>query len=251
LFDQIVIYNANGLAFFLSLGIIVLFIIRKKISVTYFWLLSFYFSFLIFLTGSRKDLLIIIILLLVVFESFRKISINKIIVFPIISMIILYFFLDFDYIYNLIGYRIENLIYFLITGSTQESSLNSRIGYYVIGFDLISTKPFFGYGLNSFRTLSFTNIYSHSNIIEVLVNGGILGLILAYSYRLYLLVKYIYRKSPVSRIITLVLLIYIINDFWAISYFKREYYYPLIFVILLSRYRETKRGSDINDKKTI
>ena len=77
------------------------------------------------------------------------------------------------------------------------SGTASRIELYQEGFDIIRKHPILGVGLDQFRTLSSSGMYSHSDYIEVAANTGIIGFALYFSIYvvLWLRLNRIKRKT--------------------------------------------------------
>jgi O-antigen ligase len=76
--------------------------------------------------------------------------------------------------------RLHSLIE-LISGTTvQESSAAERRDMVVEAWDLWREKPLWGWGFDQYRNVSSRGDYSHSNITELLVNGGVAAVALYY-----------------------------------------------------------------------
>ena len=58
---------------------------------------------------------------------------------------------------------------------------DARANMIKFGLEMFKDKPIFGYGLNNYHLFYPSGQYSHNNYIEVLVSGGIVGLLLYYS----------------------------------------------------------------------
>ncbi len=82
------------------------------------------------------------------------------------------------YLYNLIGYRIQDILEGFFIGDFSESSASSRNVMLITGINLIRKNWFWGYGLNSFRTFSGSfGTWSHIQYIESMISGGVIALI--------------------------------------------------------------------------
>lgn len=72
------------------------------------------------------------------------------------------------------------------------SSTYLRLMFLQVGWDLFLQRPLFGSGLGEFLNVSRLGLYAHNNLIEIAVNGGLVGLGLYYAplvWSIALLVK--------------------------------------------------------------
>lgn len=117
-----------------------------------------------FLFGGKRD---------DVGKKFVKIIIVTVAIFVAVTIVI-----KVPSLYNLIGYRIQDVIDGFSSGVFSESSASSRNTMLLTGIKLIKENWLWGYGLNTFRFFpgSF-GTWSHVQYIESLVSGGIIALI--------------------------------------------------------------------------
>ncbi len=156
------------------------------------WLL-----FLVFLSGSRMALFLCIApsLLFYLFRQ-RKGIILRAVAILIFGFVVFFLLIKVDLLYNTIGFRVENALSWLMTGETDEGSMNTRSKFLKIGLDYFKQSPWTGYGLFSFSVLPDTNgTYSHNNYIELLVSGGIPALLLFYLPFILLIFKLVKHKN--------------------------------------------------------
>lgn len=173
--------NANNFAYHLLFVIFVLF---------YFWqfkcslgrhtillaVITICFIGIIY-SGSRKGFVCVLTFLLLWFlychgkKAFEK---------PIITFVILlilsgalYFTTDYVLSNTFLGKRLEL--------DALEHGSEPRIQMYLDGFAMIGKNPIWGVGLNNYRLLSISGLYSHSDYIEVAANTGIVGFCLYFS----------------------------------------------------------------------
>lgn len=173
--------NAYGescyIAFFLSLYLG--FIKKKKI----FLLISLPLAFFGALTQSKRAIFMIglIVLFFIVF-LFRNWHLSKkqtiIILAGSAFVIIAVFFLVRS---MPVFARINDFILYLFSGESEvDASTSEREQMIMLGLQLISKNPFFGYGAYNysfFLSLETGNVtYSHNNYIELMVSFGIFGL---------------------------------------------------------------------------
>lgn len=177
--------NANSFAYHLLFVIFAMFYFRERRT-------SFWKSILIILvitlsvigiiySGSRKGFFgILIFMSLCFFYSHGK----KFFKSPIITLTILliisgsiYFIMDYVFDNTYLGERFKNI---------QDHSNETRIQLYLGGFKMINDNMVFGVGLDNYRVLVSSGLYSHSDYIEVLTNTGFIGFILYFSIYLIL-----------------------------------------------------------------
>lgn len=143
--------------------------------------------FVILITGSRKALLFFVLTIAIslIFKDGRNLF-NKIkyIIFSMGAVLIIYFMtIKVDFLYQIIGFRLENLIAFFGSGTT-EGSINIRSNMIKQGLSWFKESPIFGYGLNNYRVLNKNetgiDLYSHNNLIELLIGIGVFGALVFY-----------------------------------------------------------------------
>lgn len=217
----------------------------------------------IFLSGSRKAILIFIICLPIffIFNSRKHIFIKT---------FVLYFFVIF-FIYltmnstNLPPFlnRLDILLEGLFRDGELDNSSSTRIDMIRFGIQLFKEKPLFGYGASQYR-IHYLHHFGefrppHNNYIDLLVSYGLIYFIIYYStvmYFLYTLTKkYIKSGYSIYILFSLMMILFIINDFTSQSNtFKLFYIFlGLLFALFkknTNKYRisEMKRGGGITLK---
>ncbi len=195
--------NSNVLALLCVYGLILSMYLKKieKLQGWGYWLRAGFYLAVILLTGSRKGLLMIVIAIVIIsfFTGQRKIF--RTLLIGSITVVTLYILImNVDFLYNIVGVRVENLLNFLNEGSTADASLHDRNTLVDIGMAYVREKPWTGYGYDCFKLVSSMSgdgnvatgevgYYSHNNYIELLFSGGIIGFVLYYIPVLYLLKK--------------------------------------------------------------
>jgi len=183
-----------------------------------------------FSSGSKKVLLILLGLVIILILSKKDTNIFSSIIVSILSIAA---------VIILVNYLIKSDLYifqrfktFLNIFSNNRSELD---GSTVIRYDMIKSgikwfikNPVFGYGTDQYAILYHQTYgaykYSHSNIIEILVNHGIVGFAVYYSTYIYMF-KYICRavKRNCEHSVLMLLLfmvLVILNLFTVVLYEK-------------------------------
>lgn len=96
--------------------------------------------------------------------------------------------------------RLEKAILSFEDNTVSEGSFEARKLFFYTGFGMWLQKPVTGHGLEGFTRFSGFNTYSHNQVIELLVNFGLIGLILFYSIHARVIYKIAscWRNSPLQ-----------------------------------------------------
>ena len=197
--------NANVLAILCVCGFVLSLYFKntKTISMLSCCFRGLFYIATIMLTGSRKGIIMIVVAIVIISVLGGKRKIIKGIIVGAVTFTILYWLImNVDFLYNIIGVRVENLITLLTVGKANEGSLKSRQKLLEIGIKYIKEKPWTGYGLDCYKLISGfgsggvvngveVGYYSHNNYIELLFGTGIIGLILYYIPILFVFKKMI------------------------------------------------------------
>ena len=166
----------------------------------------------LYITGDRAPVIILLSFILLAIIFLKKI---RIILIPIFSILIVCFIIGIN-LSDMIKHRFIDYPYDIIFKENKALKSNENHTYkkifinnswgkhYLVGFEMISAKPYFGHGLKSFRkyckdynyvldvklkSLNDTKIiksngcstHPHNYIIEIVVDTGLIGLILILS----------------------------------------------------------------------
>jgi O-antigen ligase len=82
--------------------------------------------------------------------------------------------------------RLQSLVEFASGTAIREASASTRASMAREALELWSEKPLAGWGFDQFRYLSARGDYAHSNVLELLANGGLIGMTLYYLAWVYL-----------------------------------------------------------------
>jgi O-antigen ligase len=135
-------------------------------------------------------------------------------------------FLKVDFLNQLFGINFTSMINGLFkTGGSVDSSTFARLNRISRGIDWFSGKPVLGYGVENYSVLS--GIYKEgfdgiadNNYIEILVDLGIIGFIVYYSFLIGLFIKGIRKsKDNIIYVVSATLVItLLLSDFGACNY---------------------------------
>jgi len=172
--------NANVFAYHLLFVIISLFYFWERLSGkfwrTLFIMIVVFTFWAIVLSGSRQGFVAVILFILLWFFNCKgKLVLqNPKTAVALILFITLFIFVMVQYILP------ETLLGERFIDQTKQSD-SKRVKDYLDGLEMLKDYPIFGVGLDHFRVHSYTNTYSHSYYMEILVSTGIIGFILYFS----------------------------------------------------------------------
>lgn len=163
--------------------------------------------YLLLLSGGRKFILVSLLFLYILMvlkylRNQKKQLIFNSIAFVAILFAVYYMMFEIKPLYDVVGVRFEGLMSFFSGKGIIDSSTLRRQEMIEFGLNAFSQQPVWGYGLDNFKALFFTErglySYAHNNYIEVLVDFGILGFFLYYGYFAYILYELIKIKNDFS-----------------------------------------------------
>lgn len=188
-------------------------------------------------SGSRKGVVLFLFylcFLLIIF--FLRSNRSRFGLYTVVSSLILVLailFFNFDYdVRQLVA---VDRIFQALEGN--DRSFDERSGFIEIGWVMFFQSPLYGYGLDMFRHLSGTGLYSHNNLIEMAVSGGMLMLFSFYIMYLIVIVKRLKYRNEQPDVFwgsILLLCILFFLDFSMVTYSVRIYAY---FVSILLIYK--------------
>lgn len=224
------LYNANTMGVYLGISAIAaLQLIYLKINSAKLCQLSILLFFVtIILTGSKKAIFLIVVgfILLTILNFNRLSSLIKFIPILIILLSFIYWIvMNVSFFYNILGIRIEGFLYIFTNPELIDPSTRIRLELLEVGWDLFLHRPFTGYGIASFASVSGAGYYSHNNYIELLTGIGIIGTLLYYSIYLYVILKlFKYKKSKIGNFFIVIIILLIYLEFGQVSYFSEVYH---------------------------
>lgn len=217
---------------------------------------------MILLTGSRKSILFILMNVVIILYLKNRDSgkITTKIKFLILCFLILlitsYLIFNVPYFYRIIGKRIENLILYLFGGEIMEGSINLRAYMISTGLKFFKQSPLLGFGIDNYRKL-FSQVpdgrytYAHNNIIELLVDTGIIGVIVYYLTHL-LVLRNLFRVSKasefniVSYTLIAIIISYIILSIALVYYDSKHFSILLAVASIVPRVHQGRKTQNLN-----
>lgn len=197
----------------------------------------------LFLTASRSSAFVMIIssviLIIVTFWQKRKSVMVAVIFSGALLLLFLYLIFEVEFLYNIIGVRMEGFLSLLSTGSG-DSSTEKRVDLIRYGWQSFQEHPFFGKGINTFiieaKQAVGSRHYSHNNYLELLVGVGLVGTLSYYVLPVTLLWNSFRmlgpgRKSAMPGALAFSLLAgMFISDFFTVNYCSKTMILIYMFV---------------------
>ena len=247
-------WNSNTVSTTYSLGIFLylyLFYIRgegkkRNNSFSVFEIITAPFLLLvlvvIFFCASKTGLFFLFVPLLLFYILSHKNRISSVLVVAITCLIVYFLMMNVDFLYYVIGNRIESFIDGFIRGKTGLSiSDQTRMNLINGGIQWFLMKPFTGWGLANFRSLMNTNLYSHNNYVEQLVSTGIVGLCVYYSAYVYLLIMALrHKKDNWAKIVLSLIVTLMIVEYGFVSYLAMQM--QIVLILCLYACKQPNRG---------
>ena len=192
------IINANNAGIgFGSAALIAILLMQRSKDMAY-GALSAFFIMMLFLSGSRTALMSFAVAVVIFFRNkstvFSGAKIRNIMIAFLVLLIGGFLIFNVDSLYEIIGVRMVRAIMMVIKRRVdrRDGSIYTRFQLYVYGLRMIAKKPVLGYGWDQYRyyikhagvirgAFKGKYIYSHSNVIELLFNMGIVGFVLFYT----------------------------------------------------------------------
>lgn len=207
--------------------------------------LIIFFGVFVILTGARRSFLLLLVAAIVyplLFSRLREPTVSNVVKTGVkaglvaVGILIAFFaILENEFLYEMIGSRFEGVFAGLSGDEFLESSAVSRDVMLRAAWELVLKNPWVGYGLNSFRAFegSFST-WSHNNYLELWVSGGIIAVVIYYSFYIYAMSKLVKMKNDyLAGLFFSYMLFTFVNDFIAVTYVGRT---PLMMLALVEAY---------------
>lgn len=217
---------------------------------------------MILATGSRKAFAILIFGIAMIL--FFHLTVNKTIwkmmlyvVFLMIGMLVVLWLISIIPVFDGIWSRMEGFLSLLTGKGEVDHSTWIRQEYIRTGLAQFVETPLFGMGIGNPRILAFrdygTDCYLHNNFAELLAGGGIVGFVLYYAmfgYTLFYFLKYRRFGDKNTAFCLTMLVLLIILDYAAVSYYYKSTYFYLMIFFLQARKLKQQYGRKANESET-
>lgn len=197
-------YGNTTLTYIFGIGSCILLFSKKEIFSNSFFkfLILVIFTFFSLASGSKKEFFIIAIALLT-FLIYKSKRLDNLIIYSLLGVLFLIVFyiilVNNDFLYDLIGSRLNVFINYLLGGEGDDSSVH-RVQFIIDGINTFLKHPFIGVGLDSFKYFnSFGLVWAENNFIELLADLGVIGFFIYYFPYLYALFQLIKKHKYYKR----------------------------------------------------
>jgi O-antigen ligase len=222
--------SANTIGLYCAFACIISFYLAKNEKHKIYYLLGIVNLIFLALSASRKAILYMLIPIAVmqILKNRNPLKIaQNILLVCIASGVIFFLLMRTNFLYVMIGHRIESMMNGVLGIGTTDSSTSTRLQLISQGMEWYSQRPISGYGLNNFRALraayfpNWSAYYAHNNYVELLVDCGLVGTIIFYSMHMDILMKAFKSRrklSALSNMLIGMLVSILVCDFGMVSY---------------------------------
>ena len=248
-------YGNNGAPMVLSFAALISFHLFQETKSKKDLFLALLFLAFSFLCGSKKALLIALvgITLLIILKSKNPVQIVKRLVLSIIVIgIMIYIIMNIEPLYNVLGMRIEKMIFALNNKEGADMSTIDRMNFAKIAYNVFLNHPFIGVGLDNYRYYNNMQYYAHNNYLEIAADLGIVGLISYYIMPMILLFKSFCSRKKNDYILLITMLITIfISDVAVVSFEldSTQLYIAVLYGIFIINKSENFKFNKIKNRR--
>lgn len=190
---------------------VVCYYLNKEFNYKYGIVLSLYFIFITFCTGSRSSIIqvaLIIILILIFTSSGLSQKIRNLCIVLLVAFLGIVVIQNVPYLHEVVWLRIEDGMKTVLGVEIADASALGREYYKTIALMMFLSRPILGYGLDGFYCFLANNpyimgdnarlgaVYSHCNYAEIAANFGLVGLVVWYIPIIHLMLK-IFRTRKI------------------------------------------------------
>ena len=198
-------------------------------------------------SGSRKGQILVVLLLIsvfsIVFKGGTRFS-GRVTPKRLIVAVLLILCMGFGVYKTFTSTRhterLITAIHWMQGKYVSEGSINHRSSLYGSALELWLERPVFGHGVQGFAKKNFLGVYSHSNVLEILANHGLLGFICFYSIHVGILWRTIvgfrrrYIVPSVFIWIVATLLSFTTFEIFAVMYYQKTFMCLLALLLAIS-----------------
>lgn len=188
------------------------------------------------LTGFKKAIFfpfvfLALMLLMKNRKNFFKIILSILIL--LVAIMILYnFVMNNDFLYQVLGRRIQGFMNFFTNEGRVDGSTRTRIGLMEDAWKVFLNNPIMGVGLGAFREATRFNVYAHNNFLELLASTGVIGFVSFYWIHFLLILVFLNRimknkAKEMDSLLISILITNILHDIGTISYYRFSYLIPV------------------------
>ena len=236
-------WNINSVAMEFAIAIYVGYFLfwnsNKKILRPLWLMISTAMLFVIIVTGSRKGFGFLIIPL-VVFSLYElKGHFYYAVGLIAVGIAFMYAIMNVPILYDLMGTRVTETVD-IVSGTNDNTQDNSRVLLILAGWEWFLERPILGYGMNCFRVLSNDHIlfwgknwYAHNNYIEIMVGGGIVGLLVYYSYLVPVIKRFWGHRELPYKIVGVLIVVLLFADTAQVGYYNPDLQFMLLLVFAI------------------
>lgn len=221
IFNTPIYKSSNGTANFCAIAIFFLLYFAEFKNKKICYIPAFFLTIGLVLCGSRKGLLICVIYIIYTYFFMKKgISIKKVLMFLLVPIAIYFLIMKVPAIYDVVGQRIESMILnlFGVENKMDGNSYLMRQELKDRAINWIKRKPFLGYGMKTFENA--VGYGAENNVLQIMLNFGIVGLIIYYSFIPALIHELIHlkNKSALAKVMGILIITILIQDYGSVTY---------------------------------
>ena len=201
--------------------------------------------FFIMISGSKSAVLSFVLMVFTYCVCKNRINSKafiKTVLASIVLLACLLFFLRYvDWAYEILGKRLFGLFSAIFLHTEAGYSTDTRLDMIYDGLAFANKSPLWGYGLDNYKFLyGETNgwtVYAHNTYIEILVDLGIIGLVIYYVPRLYVMkrvMKRLYQNKEEFALAMALIMGMLFLDFVSVNINETYEQCLLIIIYLLS-----------------
>lgn len=146
------------------------------------------------LTGSKNAIFIMVFQLalywILISKNWKRIF--QVFIVAGLTLVVLYLVMTNEFLYDLVGVRLERMFYAITGNSKADGSTWERLYFMKTAWSVFGEYPVVGIGLNNFSTylssIGYRNaVYSHCGFLELLSTTGMIGFCVFYYMHVFLL----------------------------------------------------------------